>query len=83
MTFFIHVLLQYTDKIFYIQAMKQTDTRHYLAKPGQKLTDYPTYEDFNISDGDLRKTLKKIRIDLGDFQNTLYANGKYAVLILP
>ncbi|WP_411031401.1 PPK2 family polyphosphate kinase [Spongiimicrobium sp. 3-5] len=40
-----------------------------------------TLEDLGTSDKDLKKSLEKIRENLGEFQNTLYAHGKYAVLI--
>jgi len=46
-----------------------------------KLSDWKTYEDFGSSEKELKKKLSKVRKDLGDFQNTLYAHGKYSVLI--
>ncbi|WP_209404465.1 PPK2 family polyphosphate kinase [Pseudozobellia sp. WGM2] len=46
-----------------------------------KLADCSTYEDFGASDKDLKKRLREIREELGDFQDTLYAHGKYSVLV--
>jgi PPK2 family polyphosphate:nucleotide phosphotransferase len=45
------------------------------------LTDLNTREDFGSSDKKLRKVLESIRIELGEFQDTLYAHAKYSVLI--
>ena len=53
----------------------------YRANKGIQLADRSTFEDFGRSDKELKKQLKKIRKTLGDFQNTLYAHGKYSVLI--
>ncbi len=47
----------------------------------EKLSEIDTYEDFNESEKKLKKELKNIRKDLGDFQDTLYAHGKYGVLV--
>ncbi|HET8735772.1 MAG TPA: PPK2 family polyphosphate kinase [Pricia sp.] len=46
-----------------------------------KLSDCPTLENFGETDEQLKKELKKIRKDLGDFQDTIYAHGKYNVLV--
>ncbi len=46
-----------------------------------KLLDCPTREDFGKTDKQLKKDLETIREELGDFQDTLYAHGKYSVLI--
>ncbi len=40
-----------------------------------------TYEDFSLSEKELKKQLKKTRRQLGKFQDKLYAHGKYSVLI--
>ena len=61
--------------------MKKINAADYLASPSVKLADRPTLEERPESDKELKKSLEKIREDLGDFQNTLYAHGKYAVLI--
>ena len=61
--------------------MKEVNIEKYLADPSFKLNDRPTNEDFLVDDKQLKKELEDIREDLGKFQNTLYAHGKYAVLI--
>jgi len=40
-----------------------------------------TYEDFQLSKKTLEEELAKIRIALSKLQNTMYAHGKYAVLV--
>lgn len=61
--------------------MKSIKTSAYLADSSIRLADMSTYEDFGASEKKLEKKLEKVRVKLGDFQNTLYAHGKYAVLI--
>ncbi|CAZ96978.1 polyphosphate kinase 2 family protein [Zobellia galactanivorans] len=46
-----------------------------------ELSKCPTHVDFGRSEKELKKDLKKIRVELGEFQDTLYAHGKYSVLI--
>lgn len=53
----------------------------YKVKGDIKLVNCPTHEDFNASDKQLKKELKDIRKDLGNLQDTIYAYGKYSVLI--
>ncbi|GLB50595.1 PPK2 family polyphosphate kinase [Neptunitalea lumnitzerae] len=57
------------------------DPDKYLVKTPVDLSTIPTHEDFGVSDLKLEKELKKVRVKLGDFQNTLYAHGKYGVLV--
>ncbi len=57
------------------------NTSSYKVDGPIKLSEYPTREDCNSSKEELKKGLKKIRKDLGDFQDTIYAHGKYSVLI--
>ncbi|MEX0289121.1 MAG: PPK2 family polyphosphate kinase [Flavobacteriaceae bacterium] len=61
--------------------MKQVISNSFLANEGTKLEKLPTYEDLGVTNRKLKNTLEDIREDLGEFQNTLYAHGKYAVLI--
>ncbi|RDY61995.1 PPK2 family polyphosphate kinase [Flagellimonas nanhaiensis] len=61
--------------------MKNIDIDSFRAQNGVKFDKKPTLEDFGASDKELEKTLKDIRKDLGDFQDTLYAHGKYGVLV--
>ena len=61
--------------------MKNIETAAYKVDGEIKLTDLNTREDFGSSDKKLRKALESVRIELGEFQDTLYAHGKYSVLI--
>ncbi|MGB6152759.1 MAG: PPK2 family polyphosphate kinase [Pricia sp.] len=61
--------------------MDKQNIDSYKVKGDIKLADFPTHEDFNASDRQLKKELKDIRKDLGDLQDTLYAHGKYSVLV--
>lgn len=67
--------------LFYIQAMKKIDSTSYRVEKAAKLNDIPTFEDFGKSDKKLKKYLEKIRIELGEFQDVMYAHDKYSVLI--
>ncbi len=61
--------------------MNQVDIKSYKVNKALKLSDHSTKEDLNASKGKLKKDLEKIRENLGKFQDTLYAHGKYSVLI--
>jgi PPK2 family polyphosphate:nucleotide phosphotransferase len=61
--------------------MKKIDLASYKIDKPIKLADLPTFEDFGTADKHLRKNLGKIRIELGEFQDILYAHGKYNVLV--
>ncbi|WP_297692646.1 PPK2 family polyphosphate kinase [uncultured Eudoraea sp.] len=61
--------------------MKKIDIDAYKIVPDIKLADLKTSENLDSTDKELKKKLEKLREDLGDFQNKLYAHGKYAVLI--
>lgn len=61
--------------------MKTIKTSTYLADRTVRLADISTFEDFDASEKKLEKALEKVREKLGDFQNTMYAHGRYAVLI--
>jgi PPK2 family polyphosphate:nucleotide phosphotransferase len=61
--------------------MKLIKTSSYLADSTLRLDHTPTFEDLGAREKDLEKELEKVRVKLGDFQNTLYAHGKYAVLV--
>ncbi len=61
--------------------MKDFDEASYRATPDVRLAQRATYEDFGLKDKKLEKQLLKIRRDLGDFQDKMYAHGKYAVLV--
>ncbi|MCK0160311.1 PPK2 family polyphosphate kinase [Allomuricauda sp. F6463D] len=61
--------------------MKKIKTEEYRVIDDVKLSELSTHEDFNASDKELKKKLKDVRKDLGEFQDTLYAHGKYGVLV--
>ncbi len=61
--------------------MKKIDIAAYKIVSDIKLADLNTSENLDSTEKELKKKLEKLREDLGDFQNTLYAHGKYAVLI--
>ncbi len=65
----------------YISTMKNFDEASYRATSDVRLSQRATYEDFGLKDKKLEKKLLKIRRDLGDFQDKMYAHGKYAVLV--
>ena len=46
-----------------------------------KIKDLHTLPDFNIDESALKKDLKKTRRKLGELQNTIYAHGKYSILL--
>ncbi|RTE53064.1 polyphosphate kinase 2 family protein [Arenibacter aquaticus] len=61
--------------------MKNIEASTYKATSKTRLADLDTREDFESSDKRLRKALENIRVELGEFQDTLYAHSKYSVLI--
>lgn len=61
--------------------MEKINIDAYQAKNTLKLSEKSTFEDFNRSDKELKKRLEVIRMDLGKFQDVLYAHGKYGVLV--
>jgi len=61
--------------------MKKIDIAAYKIVSDIKLEDLNTSENLDSTEKELKKKLEKLREDLGDFQNALYAHGKYAVLI--
>ena len=67
--------------MFYLSTMKNIEASDYQADADCDLTGRSTYEDFGLSDNKLEKRLLKVRRKLGDFQDKMYAHGKYAVLV--
>tara|TARA_R110000744_G_scaffold318399_1_gene424863 strand:- start:1192 stop:2076 length:885 start_codon:yes stop_codon:yes gene_type:complete len=61
--------------------MKNVKTEEYRVTGNVQLSKMDTHEDFGASNKELKKELKNIRKDLGEFQDTLYAHGKYGVLV--
>ncbi|HUH48211.1 MAG TPA: PPK2 family polyphosphate kinase [Arenibacter sp.] len=61
--------------------MKHIGPSNYKVSGEIELPTIPTLEDLGVSDKKLKKELEHIRIELGAFQDTLYAHAKYSVLI--
>jgi len=61
--------------------MKSINPGDYLADKTLNLRNRATYEDFGASEKKLEKELAALRKKLADFQDTLYAHGRYAVLV--
>lgn len=53
----------------------------FMATTQIKLDQYPTLLDHQRRKKTLKKQLRKVRRQLGEMQNTLYAHGKYSVLV--
>lgn len=73
--------MHFIDKIFYIDRMNKLNISSYKVTKAIKLSDFETSQDLGVSDKELKKNLENVREDLGEFQDTLYAHGKYSVLI--
>ena len=61
--------------------MKNIEVDAYRVDSEIELVNLDTREDLDSSDKKLRRALENIRIELGEFQDTMYAHGKYSVLI--
>ncbi len=61
--------------------MDYIKTEEYRANSNTKIAKVATYQDFGLSDKQLKKDLKKTRKTLGEFQDTLYAHNKYGILV--
>ena len=61
--------------------MDYINTEKYRVRESIQISQVTSFEDFGKTDRQLKKDLSKIRRDLGEFQDTLYAHNKYSVLI--
>jgi len=61
--------------------MKKLDISQFKVTKPIALKNKPTNYDLDASEKKIEKKLENVREDLGDFQNTIYAHDKYAVLI--
>lgn len=61
--------------------MKNISVKQYKITSEIQLSDYKTNVELDNDDDDVKKELKNIRKKLGKLQDTLYAHGKYSVLI--
>ena len=61
--------------------MKDIDIENFRLDRPMPITDLPTSFDLGVSEHKIEKELRKVSEDLGEIQNTMYAHGKYAVLM--
>jgi PPK2 family polyphosphate:nucleotide phosphotransferase len=61
--------------------MEKIEQNNYRVSTKIKLSEISTIENYGVSDKELKKELENVREELGKFQDTLYAHGKYGVLI--
>ncbi|NAS32628.1 polyphosphate kinase 2 family protein [Flavobacteriaceae bacterium R38] len=61
--------------------MKKVFIDDYKVASPIQLNDRNTHEDLDVSKKKLENELEEIREELGEFQDTVYAHGKYGVLI--
>ncbi|SEL30978.1 polyphosphate:nucleotide phosphotransferase, PPK2 family [Maribacter orientalis] len=61
--------------------MNKIEIQQYRAYDDFKISETKTYEDFGKSEKILKKELSVIRRELGEFQDTIYAHGKYSILV--
>ncbi len=61
--------------------MEKRNLDAYKANSDIKLSNISTLESFGKDDDELKKDLRRIRKELGEFQDTMYAHGKYGVLV--
>ena len=61
--------------------MKNINVKQYKVNSEIQLSDYKTYVELDKDDDEVKEELRKIRRKLGKLQDTLYAHGKYSVLI--
>jgi len=61
--------------------MEEINIEKYKATDATKLASISTFEDFGKTGKELKKDLEQVSKELSDFQDTLYAHGKYGVLV--
>ncbi len=61
--------------------MKEPDLSQFRVTKPVDLNEFPTSFDLNAKKKKIKKELKKTRQTMGDWQDTLYAHGKYAILV--
>jgi PPK2 family polyphosphate:nucleotide phosphotransferase len=61
--------------------MNKIEIQQYRANNDFKISETKTFEDFGKSEKNLKKELSVIRRELGQFQDTIYAHGKYSILV--
>ena len=61
--------------------MEEIKIENYKVTDFKRLPDVSTFEDFDKTGKELKKELENVSKELADFQDTLYAHGKYGVLV--
>jgi len=61
--------------------MDKIVVENYKASNQFNISESKTYEDFGKSDRVLKKKLASVRRELGEFQDIIYAHGKYSILV--
>lgn len=61
--------------------MKKINSDDFKVSGNIKIEDLNTKYDLDASKKKIKKELKNVRVDLGELQDTMYAHGKYAVLV--
>ena len=61
--------------------MNKIEENSFRVTSSIKLAEIATFENYGTTDKELKKRLRLIRKSLGEFQDTMYAHGKYGVLI--
>lgn len=61
--------------------MKEPDLSQFRVTKPVDLNEFPTSFDLDAKKKKIKKELKKTRQTMGDWQDTLYAHGKYAILV--
>ena len=61
--------------------MKGIDTNQFRVTSKIELKNQPTHLHLNVDDDTAKDELKRVRRKLGKLQDTMYAHGKYSVLI--
>src|SRR5690606_41731793 len=61
--------------------LKNIESSSYKVRKEIQLSTLSTKGDLDASDKKLKKALENIRVELGEFQDTLYAHAQYSVLI--
>lgn len=61
--------------------MKSVNVKQFKATSKMNLSKIPTKLDLNASEKKLEKELEEVRESLGKLQDTMYAHGKYSVLV--
>jgi len=61
--------------------MDKIEIEKYKVNENFKMSEAITFEDFGKTDKKLKKELSLVRRELGEFQDTIYAHGKYSILV--